>query len=199
MTFRVAIRGGGAALAVVVAASVSGCQSMTQTAALGQPKVVAAPTAHEKECLTRGMYFESNRSDDDGLLAVGTVIMNRLKSPDYPASICGIVGAPRQFAQGVLTKPMADSEKVRVQHVATALLAGKRHAGVKNALHFHIAGRTYGYPNMRYVALTGGNRFYEKTDRAGNRPVTLPEAVCKKDGGLVPLKVAFAALAPEAE
>jgi len=199
MTFHAGIRRGGTALAAVVAASVSGCQSMTRTAALGEPKVVAAPTAREKECLTRGMYFEANRSDDDGLMAVGTVIMNRLNSPDYPASICGIVGAPRQFAAGVLTKPMKDSEKERVERVAVALLAGKRHPGVKNALHFHVAGRTYGYPNMHYVALTGGNRFYEKTDRAGNRPAKLPEAVCKKDGGLVPVKVAFAALSPEGE
>lgn len=190
-------RGGYGLIAMaLVAGSLGGCQSM-QTASVGAPKVVAAPTAHEKDCLTRGMYFEANRSSDDGLLAVGTAIMNRLDSPNFPNSICGIVGAPRQFAQGVLTKPMKDSDKERVERVAVALLAGKRHPGVKNALHFHVAGRTYGYPNMHYVVATGGNRFYEKTDRTGNRPQTLPEAVCKKDGDLVPIKVAFAALSPE--
>lgn len=181
----------------LVAASLGGCQSVTQTASLGTPKVVASPSAREQDCLTRGMYFEANRSSDDGLLAVGTVIMNRLNSPDYPASICGVVGAPRQFAQGVLTKPMKDTDKERVERVAVAILAGKRHPEVKNARHFHVAGRTYTYPNMRYVAATGGNRFYEKTDKAGNPPATLPQAVVKTGGDLVPIQIAFAVAAAE--
>ena len=183
-------------LAGLPAVGLGGCQSMT-TASLGAPKVVAAPTAREKECLTRAMYFEAKRSDDDGLLAVGTVVMNRLDSPSFPDSICGIVGQNRQFAQGVMTKPMQDGEKARVEKVAVALLAGKRHPGVKNALHFHVAGRSYGYPNMHYVAMTGGNRFYEKTDRAGNRPAGLPHAVCKTNEGLVPVRLAFAKLEPD--
>lgn len=170
------------------------------TASLGPaPKVVAAPSPHEKDCLTRAMYFEANRSSDDGLLAVGTVVMNRLDSPAFPASICGIVGQPRQFAEGVLRRPMKDGEKERVEKVATALLAGKRHPEVKGALHFHIAGRTYRYPNMRYVAATGGNRFYEKTDRSGNRPPIFPRAVVKMKEGLVPVQLAFAEMAPGAD
>lgn len=189
--------GRGLLAASLIAASLGGCQSM-RTAGLGEPKVVAAPTARDKDCLTRGMYFEANRSDEDGLLAVGTVIMNRLNAPGQPDSLCGVVGAPRQFAQGVLTKPMKEGEKERVEKVAVAILGGARHPGVKNAMHFHVTGRTYRYPNMHYVVATGGNRFYEKTDKAGNRPQALPEAVCKKDGGLVPLKVAFADIVPEA-
>lgn len=189
-------RGTGLIAASLIAATLGGCQSM-QTASLGQPKVVATPTPRDKDCLTRGMYFEANRSDDDGLLAVGTVILNRLNAPGQPDSICGVVGAPRQFAHGVLTKPMTDGDKARVERVAVALLAGKRHPAVRNAQHFHVAGRSYRYPNMHYVAATGGNRFYEKTDRAGNRPAMLPEAVVQKGGNVVPLKLAFAEILPE--
>lgn len=189
-------RGMGPIAAGLIAAMLGGCQSM-QTASIGQPKIVAAPTVRDKDCLTRGMYFEANRSDDDGLLAVGTVIMNRLNAHGQPDSICGVVGAPRQFAHGVLTKPMSDGEKARVERVAVALLAGKRHQGVRNAQHFHVAGRSYRYPNMHYVAATGGNRFYEKTDKAGNHPATLPEAVVHKGAGVVPVKLAFAEILPE--
>src|SRR5690349_13737284 len=61
----------------------------------------------DKECLARAMYFESNRSSDDGMLAVGTVVMNRLESGKYPRTVCGVVGQPGQFASGVLDRPMS--------------------------------------------------------------------------------------------
>lgn len=186
-------RGCGLAGALLVGASLGGCQSIGDTkASVGSAKVVSAPSLSERDCLTRAMYFESNRSDDDGLLAVGTVVMNRLDSRDFPDSICGVVGQKRQFAEGVMTKPMKATERERVEKVADALLAGDRHEKVGAALHFHIAGRTYRYPRMHYLIAAGGNRFYEKTDRDGNRPDKLPDAVVKTATGLVPVKVAFA-------
>nr|WP_133770041.1 cell wall hydrolase [Enterovirga rhinocerotis] len=159
-------------------------------------KVVATPTSADRDCLTRAMYFEANRSSDEGLLAVGTVVMNRLDNASYPASVCGVVGQPKQFAQGVLTKPMRASDQERIERVADALLAGKRHKGIGGALHFHIAGRTYRYPNMHYVAATGGNRFYVKKTRDGDMPERAPDAVVKTASGLVPIKVAFAEATP---
>ena len=33
------------------------------------------------DCMTRVMYFESNRSSAEGMLAVGTVVMNRVSDP----------------------------------------------------------------------------------------------------------------------
>ena len=60
----------------------------------------------DRECLMRAMYFESNRSSPEGLLAVGTVVMNRVGAPGYPKSICRVVGQPGQFAAGVLYQPM---------------------------------------------------------------------------------------------
>ena len=34
--------------------------------------------------MTRVMYFESNRSSAEGMLAVGTVVMNRVESASFP-------------------------------------------------------------------------------------------------------------------
>ncbi len=61
-------------------------------------------SSREQQCLARAMYFESNRSSDEGMLAVGTVVMNRVHSGKYPPSICGVVGQKKQFAPGVLSK-----------------------------------------------------------------------------------------------
>lgn len=156
-------------------------------------KVVQAPTAADKECLARAMYFESNRSDEDGLLAVGTVVMNRLDAPAYPGRICDVVGQKRQFANGVLTKPVREQDRPRLEKVADALLSGQRHPEVGAALHFHTAGYKFPYDNMHYVAAAGGNVFYEKSDREGYLPAIQPHAVVQTASGrLMPLQVAAA-------
>jgi spore germination cell wall hydrolase CwlJ-like protein len=111
------------------------------------------------------MYFEVNRASEDGLLAVGTVVMNRVASPGYPHSICGVVGQPGQFADGVLSAPMRPQEQQDVERVADAILAGKRHPGLDKTLFFHRAGLTFSYPNMHYVLVAGGDAFYEKRRR----------------------------------
>ncbi|HHY50118.1 MAG TPA: cell wall hydrolase [Alphaproteobacteria bacterium] len=136
----------------LVAATLAGC-------AILPPFFNLSP----RECLIRAMYFESNRSSEDGMLAVGTVVMNRLDDPRYPKSICGVVGQKNQFAPGVLYKPMKERRSyARAARVADAVLAGARHPGVGNAKHFHTAGLRFPYGNMHYVLEAGGNEFYEK-------------------------------------
>jgi spore germination cell wall hydrolase CwlJ-like protein len=119
--------------------------------------------SNERQCMARAMYFESVRSSDDGMLAVGTVVMNRAKSGKYPRSVCGVVGQRNQFAPGVLSKPMTEGKsRQRAERIAGQVLSGKRHRGVGNAMFFHTAGRTYRFENMHYVAIEGGNAFYER-------------------------------------
>lgn len=116
-----------------------------------------------KQCMTRVMYFESNRSSAEGMLAVGTVVMNRINSGKYPRSVCGVVGQTNQFAPGVLWKPMREGRSLRLaQSVADKVLHGARHPGVRNAMFFHTAGLTFPYTNMHYVLEAGGLAFYEK-------------------------------------
>ena len=110
------------------------------------------------------MYFESNRSSRDGLMAVGTVVMNRVASPVYPNTICGVVGQPGQFAAGVLTRPLNAKELPPVERAADAILAGERYKPIGDAMHFHVAALNIPY-RVQYVAMAGGNAFYLKTDR----------------------------------
>ncbi|MGV8955277.1 MAG: cell wall hydrolase [Cypionkella sp.] len=142
-----------AALAVAIT-SLSGCSLFGLNFGMAQ--------LSEKECLMRAMYFESNRSSSEGMLAVGTVVMNRLQDGRYPRSVCGVVGQKNQFASGVLTKKMTDSGAVLASQVADQVLRGQRHPGVGNAMHFHTAGLRFPYNNMHYVLMAGGNEFYEK-------------------------------------
>jgi len=135
---------------------------------------LAKADPRERECLVRAMYFESNRSSESGLLGVGTVVMNRVESPRYPETICGVVGAPRQFAPGVMTRQMAQRDLPKIEAIADHVLDGKRHEAVGNAKHFHMAGLRFSYKNMHYVTVAGGNAFYVKGERPERRRIEEP-------------------------
>lgn len=166
------------AACVALAATLGGCAA-TPTPEAEQASVSVSPA--ERECLIRAMYFESNRSSDQGLRAVGTVVMNRLASPLYPKTICGVVGQPGQFAAGALSQPMRADEEDRVGRIADQVLAGQSEAAVAGAMHFHRAGLRFHYGNMRYVLVAGGNAFYEKRPnrrrRLGASPAGTPSTI----------------------
>ncbi|MBD9529837.1 cell wall hydrolase [Paracoccus sp. PAR01] len=119
------------------------------------------PRRHsELECMERAMYFESNQSSRDGMIAVGSVVMNRVESGQYPRSVCGVVAQKRQFAPGVMTRKMKPSPKLT--EAARSVMRGERHPMIGNAMFFHHAGSRFSYDNMHYVLVAGGNAFYEK-------------------------------------
>jgi spore germination cell wall hydrolase CwlJ-like protein len=122
-------------------------------------------TSRDKECLARVMYFESNRSSRDGMVAVGTVAMNRLRSGKHGSTLCEVIGEPGQFAPGVMTRKMDSRGADLANDTAEAVLKGERSPKLKNAMYFHTAGLKFPYKNMHYVLVAGGNSFYEKRTR----------------------------------
>ncbi len=48
-------------------------------------------TSKQKTCLANAIYFESRSEPETGQVAVAQVVMNRVKNPAYPDSICGVV------------------------------------------------------------------------------------------------------------
>jgi len=148
----------------LAAISLAGC-----TGNLGSVESMEV-TAKERDCLTRAMYFESQRNSEEGLLAVGTVVMNRVKSEQYPNTICGVVGQHRQFAHGVLRKKMDPAQMVLADKVAGDVLSGKRSDAVGDeAMYFHAARIRIPYKNVHYVTVAGGNAFYEKRKGGGRQ------------------------------
>jgi len=132
------------------------------------PSFLTTRTSHslkDRECLERAMFFESNRSSRDGMIAVGTVVMNRLRSGQHGNTICEVVGERGQFAPGVLTRPMNSKALPDVEEAADAVLRGERQRKLKNTMYFHTAGLRFPYKNMHYTMVAGGNAFYEKRGR----------------------------------
>ncbi|MCO4315758.1 cell wall hydrolase [Phyllobacterium sp. 21LDTY02-6] len=170
---------------MAAAALVSGCTTQnaqnggkpgTSVASTSTRSSTYAYTPRDKECLERAMFFESNRSSKDGLIAVGTVVMNRLDSGKWGNTICGVVGQKGQFAPGVLTRKMKSSALPDVQAAADAVLKGQRNPKVKNAMFFHTAGLRFPYKNMHYTVVAGGNAFYEKRSRNHSAVIASREA-----------------------
>jgi spore germination cell wall hydrolase CwlJ-like protein len=123
-----------------------------------------AAKVDERTCLVRAMNVESNRSSRHGLMAVGTVVMNRVASPRFPNTICGVVGQPGQFAYGVLANPLNPRELPPVERAADAILAGERYKPIGDAMWFHVASLRIPY-RVEYMAVAGGNAFYRRTGR----------------------------------
>ena len=164
-----------------VGLAATGCTTTPKPAATAaktkQPaKVTFNYTNKDRDCLQRAMYFESQHSDEDGYMAVGTVVMNRLTSGAYPPSICGVVAQEKQFAPGVMTREVKPQAETELATAADAILKGARHPAVKDAMFFHTDGLKFPYNNMHYVAVAGGNAFYEKRGADGmlQTPPPLP-------------------------
>lgn len=135
-------------------------------------------SSRDHECLARAMYFESNRSSREGMVAVGSVVMNRVEDGRWGSTICQVVGAPKQFAPGVLSRSMDSSGGPLAMEAARSVLKGERHPRIYPAvMFFHTAGYRFSYDNMHYVAVAGGNSFYEKRRRMRGRPNTSQSAV----------------------
>jgi spore germination cell wall hydrolase CwlJ-like protein len=182
---------------IATACSLGACNTAAPVLTTGsipdhKPPMVVSDA--ERDCLGRAMYFESNRSDADGLIAVGTVVMNRLENAIFPGGICAVVGQPGQFAPGVLTKPMQDKDLQKVADAADAVLAGERHPKVGKAMYFHTAGRHFHYGNMHYVAVAGGNAFYEKRESRSAKRETARET--EHAAAQLPASVSTYAAAP---
>ena len=148
------------------------------------------PSLKDRECLERAMFFESNRSSRDGMIAVGTVVMNRLRSGQHGSTICEVVGEPGQFAPGVMTRPMNSRALPDVEEAADAVLRGERKAKLKNTMYFHTAGLRFPYKNMHYTMVAGGNAFYEKRGRNWQPLPDEPMVAMNSDGPQKPVSAA---------
>ncbi len=98
------------------------------------------------ECLTQAVYYEAATEGVDGQRAVAQIVLNRMRHPAYPASVCGVVyqGSERptgcQFTftcDGSLARVPAQSLWKQAHKIAAEALAGKVYPQVGHATHYH--------------------------------------------------------------
>jgi spore germination cell wall hydrolase CwlJ-like protein len=129
------------------------------------------------KCLTDAIYYEAANEPDAGQRAVAQVILNRMRHPTYPNSVCGVIyqGSERstgcQFSyscDGSMARIPAQTAWLRGQRVAVQALAGYVFAPVGMATHYHA---TYVYPywapSLHFISTIGAHRFYRWKGSAG--------------------------------
>ncbi|WP_293473626.1 cell wall hydrolase, partial [Phenylobacterium sp.] len=112
----------------------------------GRGKVAAkARKRADLECLTQAVYYEARGESSRGQYAVAQVVMNRVKHPAFPKSVCAVVfqgaghrGCQFSFAcDGSMRRGREGQAWDRARAVATRALAGAALADIGSATHFH--------------------------------------------------------------
>ena len=104
-------------------------------------------TAKEQKCLAEAVYFESRGESIKGQAAVAQVVLNRVRNPAYPKTICGVVYQNTNWINHCQFSFACDGRKHRVtemaqwtvaQQVAKAVTAGQIwFPEVGSATHYH--------------------------------------------------------------
>ncbi|WP_309643328.1 cell wall hydrolase [Phenylobacterium sp.] len=137
----------------------------------------ALDSSRELECLTQAVYFEARGETPDGQAAVAQVVLNRVRHPAFPKSVCSVVyqgaakrsGCQFSFAcDGSMRRGREAGAWDRAQRVATKALSGFVMASVGDATHFHTTHVAPNWgPRMLRTAQVGLHVFYRFGRDAG--------------------------------
>lgn len=113
----------------------------------------------ELECLAKVVLHEAGNQSRTGQIAVAEVVMNRLRSPRFPNSICSVVLQRGQFFNVHAYRPYRDARWPRSVEIARQVRAGDAPRVTNGALFFRAH---YGapFPGRTRVATIGAHAFY---------------------------------------
>lgn len=158
----------------------------------------AEDAARAAECLTLAIAYEAGFEPVEGQRAVAEVVLNRLRAPGFPKTVCAVVfaGATRrtgcQFTftcDGALRRRLPARVLEAAREVAQRALAGRDPLLLSGATHYHADYvRPYWAPTLTRLAKIGAHIFY----RADARPApTVIAAAAAPPVAPVPPRAAF--------
>lgn len=139
-----------------------------------------ADRARAVQCLAEAVYYEAAREPEVGQEAVAQVVLNRMRHPAYPKSVCGVVyqGSARatgcQFTftcDGSLRFAPEPTLWKRARAVAERALNGYVDKTVGSATHYHARYvAPYWAPTLVKMTQVGQHIFYRWTGPWGEPP-----------------------------
>ena len=130
----------------------------------------AGDAARALDCLTQAVYYEARSESLEGQQAVAQVVLNRVRNPAFPNSVCGTVyeGSSRstgcQFTftcDGSLAARREPAAWEEARKVAAAALAGFVYAPVGSATFYHTRAVHPGWASrVTNVGSVGAHIFY---------------------------------------
>jgi hypothetical protein len=122
------------------------------------------------ECLTAAVYYEARSESEEGQRAVAQVVLNRVRHPAFPNSVCGVVyqGSARstgcQFSftcDGSLRRSREPAAWTRAARIAAEALSGSVYAPVGLATNYHTTAiRPWWAASMTRAITVGSHIFY---------------------------------------
>ena len=123
------------------------------------------------DCLAQAIYYEAGAESEDGQRAVAQVVLNRVRHPAWPDSICGVVyqgplrargGCQFTFTcDGSLAVAPSGTRWDRARRLAAEAIAGRVHARVGGATHYHARYVAPAWaPRLRRTTVIGAHHFY---------------------------------------
>lgn len=117
---------------------------------------------HEIHCLAKAVWHEARGEPVIGQMAVAHVVMNRVQSPQYPETVCGVVYQPYQFTDIKKASPNRD-DKAWLYAVETAVFAyaGYTDDPTDGATHYYAHAKVHPYwaDVKETTAVIGGHTF----------------------------------------
>lgn len=101
---------------------------------MSKPLPASVFSEAEQKCLANGIYFEARGESLKGQAAVAQVILNRVRNPAYPSTVCGVVYQNDHWRNRCQFSFACDGRKDRItnrsayrmaEEVAMAVTAGK--------------------------------------------------------------------------
>jgi hypothetical protein len=130
------------------------------------------------DCLTAAVYYEARSESDDGQRAVAQVVLNRVRNPAFPGSVCGVVyqGSYRstgcQFSftcDGSLAHRREPGSWEHARQIAAAALAGEVYAPIGASMYYHTtAVHPYWEDSLTPVTTIGAHIFYRWSNALDN-------------------------------
>lgn len=122
------------------------------------------------QCLTKALYFEARGETVKGEFAVAEVILNRVDSPRYPGTICGVVnqggngGCQFSFTcDGYSDRIHEPAAYAQAGKIARLMLDGAPRSLTLGATHFHTRNVRPGWANrFARTAAIGAHLFYRQ-------------------------------------
>jgi spore germination cell wall hydrolase CwlJ-like protein len=133
-----------------------------------------------QHCLSLAVYYEASSEAMDGQYAVAQVVLNRVRHPAWPNTVCGVVfqGAERrtgcQFSftcDGALNRRPTGKAWQTAQAVSSAVLSGFVMPKVGHATHYHTDWvAPYWAPSLQKLVQIGTHIFYTWKGAGGTPP-----------------------------
>ena len=119
-------------------------------------QVKASDANNDIYCMAQNIYFEAGNQPLAGKIAVAQVVLNRLKHPNYPATICGVIYQAKYkqnwkgnmvpirnqcqfswFCEGKSDDPVDSPTWLLSLHVARDVVQGRYDDITEGSTHYH--------------------------------------------------------------